>query len=74
MAQSVKITFDDPDHHREFRNYETLLAWLGDEQAKWTWVSPHGFGNLGGQMAQAYANVVQGVVNVRDSGQLLSSV
>lgn len=74
MAQSVKITFDDPDHHREFRNYETLLAWLGDEQAKWAWVSPHGFGNLGEQMAQAFANVVQGVANVRDSGQPLNSV
>lgn len=74
MAQSVKITFDDPEHQREFRSFERLLAWLDHEQANWSWMYPHGIGNMGGQMAQAFANVVQGVVNVRDSGQPLSSV
>lgn len=74
MSQTVTIIFDDPGHQREFRSYETIIAWIQEEQRKWAWLNGHGHGGIGSQNSTSYANMLQGVINHRDGGQPLSTI
>lgn len=74
MVDSVTITFDEPNHQRQFRSFETFLAWLDKEEQAWAWLGNHPTGNAHQNVAVNFAAVRQGVHNIQASGQSLSSI
>ena len=74
MAQTVTITFDDANHQREFRTFESFFNWLHAEQQQWTWLNQYPHGNVASQVTQAFETVRQNVTNIQINSQPLSAI
>lgn len=74
MVDSVTVTFDEASPQRQFRSFESFLAWLDKEEKTWAWLANYPTGNAHQNVTANFAAVRQGVLNIQAAGQPLSSI